>query len=164
MTIVEVPLWDSTAKIFHRIAIPEAYIIHIWWIQMQAKFWRDTATTESDNRMAIYLSWLIDTFAKEALKDNERQLIAPGWQSQVLDGILCRTFFHIIEQDVTTDFVIALRSARTANNDNYMELDGLQPTDLSQVYKRWDVMIDDCREGANFSYLSIWGCSSLRLW
>jgi hypothetical protein len=114
---------------------------------MQAKFWRETAEQSTQARIGVYLTWLIDEFAKEALEDNEHRLMVPEWHSQVLDGIICRTFFHIIEEDITTDFDVALESARRAHGDQNLQLSDLKREDFDQIYVRWDVMSDGFREG-----------------
>jgi hypothetical protein len=145
--MTNVQLWDSNAKSFQVLAVPQAYIIHIWWIQMQAKFWRETAKQKTRARIGVYLTWLVDEFAKEVLEDNEGRLMVPEWNSQVLHGIICRSFFHIIEEDIRTDFDVALQSARTACGDQELGFTDLKREDFDQIYDRWDVMSDDLREG-----------------
>ena len=145
-TITNVRLWDSTTKTFQDLAVPQAYLIHIWWIQMHAHFWRDT-----DARMGVYLTWLMDQFAEEALEGCTNELMGPGWRSDVLDGIICRSFFHVVEDNIMTDFDIALRSARIARGDDDLQFHELGQDDFDQIYERWDAMDDRCREGVDFS-------------
>jgi hypothetical protein len=145
--MTNVRLWDSNTKSFQVLAVPQAYIIHIWSIQMQAKFWRETAKEPTRARIGVYLTWLIDGFAKEVLEDNERRVMVPEWNSRVLDGIICRSFFHIIEEDIRTDFDVALQSARTAYGNEGLEFTDLEREDFDQIYERWDVMSDGLREG-----------------
>jgi hypothetical protein len=144
---VVVSLWDLTKKCFHEVKIPRAYLIHIWWIQMQAKFWLDTAAGPEGRRMANYLTLLIDEFAKEVLEKNATD----GWRSKVLHGILCRSFYHISEGDVNSDFKVVLLSTRKRKSNKHLQIGDIEQKDFNNIYHQHDVVSDRCRQGANHS-------------
>jgi hypothetical protein len=144
--LVHVEVWDIAETLFFDINIPSAYIIHIWWIQMQAKFWMDICEVPGEKTMATYLMWLVDNFVKEAVEDIERDVMAGGWRSKALHYILCRTFFHMQEQDPITDFTVVLRSARNSTGNDTLEFGDIGSETFWNVYNRSDVMSDQCRE------------------
>lgn len=146
-TLVKVSLWNVSARCFYRVTIPRAYLIHIWWIQMQAKFWLDNATGPNARKMASYLTLLIDKFAEEVLNKK----VTAEWHSEVLHGILCRSFYHIDEGDVYSDFKVALRSARLRTGNTRLEIDDIEQKDFQNIYHQHDVVSDRCREGADRS-------------
>src|SRR5882672_9603454 len=58
-------VWDREGHGFISITVPAPYVIHIWWMQLQAKFWLDVNTGEVGMKSGRHLRWLLDTFVEE---------------------------------------------------------------------------------------------------
>ena len=116
---------------------------------MQAKFWTDAATGPKGTRMGIYLTILIDNFAKEVIESQETEMVI-GWRSKVLHGILCRSFSHISEENIQTDFTVVLRSVLAHSKSGDLDFEDLGPDDFLVVYYANDILSDKCREGIDY--------------
>ena len=111
--------------------------------------------------------WLVDNFVDEVVQDTERGVMEGGWKSRTLHFILSRTFYHIQEEDLETDFIVVLRSTRTSKNDHTVEFEDLDNASFSIVYRRMEVMGDKCREGVYhlfFSYSAVLMPTSVSAW
>ena len=149
-TLGKFAVWDVESQSFGVMTFPTAYVIHIWWIQLQAKFWTDTFTGPQGKTMGIYLTWLIDGFVEEVVKDMEASGMVAGWQSKTLHGILCRTFYHMREEDVMSDFTVILRSTRNTTGNSNLRFEDIDRDAFRDIYHKSDVMSDECRAGTYF--------------
>jgi hypothetical protein len=144
--IKPVQVWDLSNRFGFTLHIPAPYIIHIWWIQLQAKFWLEVNTGKVGMQMGRYLLWLIDRFVGEVIEDSEEGDLSGDWQSAILHPFLCRTFFHIREHTPKSDCMVVAASVQR-NDDPTFRIEDLNEDHFKVLYSLSSIVADGLRHG-----------------
>lgn len=102
--VIDIEIVELYTGDLFRLKCPHPYLIHIWRVQVEGKFWTECGCTVEEKQVGSYLNQILDGFITELVthKGSGDQMLV-SWRSDVLHPLLIRTYNLIHEISILED-------------------------------------------------------------